>query len=124
MLPQTEIPDTTDEMFPKLAGFVSHIHWGKNLWEMFGKRKALSEDLHGDWKNLLSVTFKEDKSDFFFLPVKPSSSSSGLPISATGDIRCASLPRGESQCAAAFNKSFPKAGQDESKNMFFTSKSL
>lgn len=60
----------------------------------------------------------------FFLPVKPSSSSSGLPISATGNVRCASLPHGELQCATAFNKSSPKAGQDESKNMFFTSKSL
>lgn len=89
-----------------------------NVW----KGEALSEDLHGDWLNLLSVTFKEDKSDFsFFLP---SSSGSGIPISATSDIRCASVPRGEPRCAAAFNKSLPKAGQDESKNMFFTRKSL
>lgn len=85
------------------------------------KREALSEDSHGDWKNLLQ---RGQIKLFFILAVKPSSSSSGLPISATGDIRCASLPRGEPRCAAAFDKSLPKAGQDESKNMFFTRKSL
>lgn len=55
---------------------ITHCEWGQNL-----------ED---NWTNPLSVTFKADKSNFWFPPV---SKSLWFPVGAGGDISCTSLPQ-------------------------------
>lgn len=50
------------------------------------KEKNLEDDL-ANLLNLLSITFKMDKSDFFLLPAEPATNSSRLPRHARGNTR-------------------------------------
>lgn len=45
----------------------------------------IKKDMVSDWKNLLLVTFKAEKTDLFLLPVEPVSNGTRLPIGVSGD---------------------------------------
>lgn len=76
---------------------------------MFGKGR---QNLECDWNNLLSITFKGDRSEFLLL-VDPPTSSSRLPI-----LRRMSLSQGEPHCTAKICKSLAQPGRESSKNVF------
>lgn len=67
--------------------------------------KGLGED--GKKTNFLCIAVKQTNQilfpPFFYSQSSPIANSSRLPISAMGDIRHASAPRGELLCAAVFN---------------------
>lgn len=77
--------------------------------------KGLGEDgkkkkyLGGDSTNCPCIAFKQTNQIllffffFFYCQFSPIANSLRLPISAMGDICCASVPRGELLCAAVFN---------------------
>lgn len=52
-------------MFLRVSEHISRVHLGHNPQKVFRKERTLKENLKGDWTNLLSVTSRAVKSDFF-----------------------------------------------------------
>lgn len=67
-----------DGFFPKSVGPISSIRLGKSPQKHFARigplRKERNENFKGDWMNFLSVPFKANRSDIYFLlAVEPGS---------------------------------------------------
>lgn len=67
-----------DGFFPKSVGSISSIRLGKSPQKHFARigplRKERNENFKGDWMNFLSVPFKVNRSDIYFLlAVEPGS---------------------------------------------------